>query len=596
MKGLKIFITILLISAYGYSQNGINYKAVIKDTNGNVVANQNLDFVFNIEHENVSIYSESQQIMTDNNGIAIATIGNGSPSIGTFDTIDWKLRNLELNVQIDLGDGYVDFGNSPFNAVPYAINTLKPQGLKALNQGNGIGWRISNDSEPGIYGNIGGHAIDFSAQSLVTNRGATGLFSFASGAATIASATYSVAFGGATSSTGEASFTSGSYTRASESNSTAMGYNTEASGSNSFAIGNNSEASGYSSTAMGSSTLAEAYISTAVGRYNVGGGNETEWLGFDPLFEVGNGTSNSARRNALTIAKNGQHTINSEGIGLLISEAVNPIVISDSQANSIDISNSGFIGIRIDTPFSNGISILNAQQNGISASAINIGGNFSGGNVGVYARASNHNNPDIILGGSSGNANDDGIISSNPEISGSDIYLRSNDAVVIQLDYDDTNNSSFIVRDSDDVNVFSINESGNATLSGSLTQNSDRRLKKDIDDLQYGLNEILQLKPKQYYWKKAENQNTKSLGLIAQDVQPIIKEIVTAQDNAEKTLGISYNELIPVLINAIKEQQQIINSQKKDISELKNEVLKTSKSNYEALLSRIEDLEANQSN
>ncbi|MDP5082456.1 MAG: hypothetical protein NWP87_07370, partial [Winogradskyella sp.] len=97
----KITIVIALFITIGsFAQNGINYKALIKDPNGNVLANQNLDIVFNIQHESVSIYSESQQILTDNNGIAIATIGDGSAITGTFDAIDWKLRQLELNVQI----------------------------------------------------------------------------------------------------------------------------------------------------------------------------------------------------------------------------------------------------------------------------------------------------------------------------------------------------------------------------------------------------------------------------------------------------------------------------------------------------------------
>jgi hypothetical protein len=276
----------------------------------------------------------------------------------------------------------------------------------------------------------------------------------------------------------------------------------------------------------------------------------------------------------------------------------------------------------------------------------------------LRVRSSISSNPDIVLrGNGSGNSVDDGIISSDPLYSGSDIYLRSNDALVVELDNDDNGSGSLIIRNGEDDDVFTVNESGNvsfdgglqlgsgviespmpdvridsnddvfiildtddnelgffgifnqnisnpvfqvydsgnALLVGNLTQTSDRRLKRDIEDLSYGLKEILQLNPKQYYWKD-KIKNKKSLGLIAQEVKPIIENIVNTQDNEEKTLGISYMELIPVLINAIKDQQQIINSQKKDISELKKETLKTSKNNYEALLSRIEQLEAKSSN
>jgi hypothetical protein len=61
---------------------------------------------------------------------------------------------------------------------------------------------------------------------------------------------------------------------------------------------------------MGRWTTANSYISTALGRFNVGGGSSTDWVETDPLFEIGNGTSTSAKSNALTIYKNGKLEIN----------------------------------------------------------------------------------------------------------------------------------------------------------------------------------------------------------------------------------------------------------------------------------------------
>jgi len=546
MKTLKVSILIVLISLGSYAQNGINYKALIKDSNGNVIANQGIDMIFSIQFEGVSLYSELQQIITDSNGIAIATIGVGSVITGVFETIDWKLRNTELNVQIDFGNGLVDFGNSPFNAVPYAIQALNTEGLEVIDEGNGIGLRLAG-SNPDFFGSIGNFAVDLSFNDVNSEEyGATG--------------DVSTAIGRSTTSSGVASTAMGAYT----------------------------QASGLFSTAMGFFTKTEAAFSTAIGRYNNGGGNPNSWVDTDPLFEVGNGQNEINTSNALTIFKNGQHTINSQNIGLHIPNASTGINISDSFNNSINILNPGFRGIYISDANADGIVISNAQENGISASGIIRGGNFSGGTVGVYARAFNNDDPDIILGSSfSPTQDDDGIISTNPERSGSDMFLRSYDAVVVQLDYDNNESGNFRIRNGADAIVFDVNESGNANLAGSLTQNSDRRLKKDIENLDYGLSEILQLHPKQYFWKNKE-QNKKSLGLIAQDVQTIISEIVTSQDDELKTLGINYTELIPVLINAIKEQQNIIDNEKS--------INAKQSSQLEVLLSRIEDLEANQSN
>lgn len=126
-------------------------------------------------------------------------------------------------------------------------------------------------------------------------------------------------------------------------------------------------------------------------------------------------------------------------------------------------------------------------------------------------------------------------------------------------------------------------DGGNVTVGGVLVHSSDKRLKKDISDLSYGLEHIMKLRPKEYYWKNRE-QEFKSLGLIAQDVQKIIENIVHQRNDEDKTLSVSYTELIPVLINAIQEQQE-------EIGALKEELEK-----YKKLEARIKALEKSQNN
>jgi hypothetical protein len=71
----------------------------------------------------------------------------------------------------------------------------------------------------------------------------------------------------------------------------------------SAALGNGS-AYGNSSAAF-NLARADAVFCTAVGRYNVGGGSAVDYVSTDPIFEVGIGTSEGNRRNALTIRKDG---------------------------------------------------------------------------------------------------------------------------------------------------------------------------------------------------------------------------------------------------------------------------------------------------
>jgi len=63
------------------------------------------------------------------------------------------------------------------------------------------------------------------------------------------------------------------------------------------------------SIAAGIETEARAVASLVVGRYNVIQGNPDSWVATDPLFVAGNGTSDAARSNALTLYKNGDLTI-----------------------------------------------------------------------------------------------------------------------------------------------------------------------------------------------------------------------------------------------------------------------------------------------
>lgn len=95
---------------------------------------------------------------------------------------------------------------------------------------------------------------------------------------------------------------------------------------------------------------------------------------------------------------------------------------------------------------------------------------------------------------------------------------------------------------------------------------SDRRLKTNIINLNYGLKEVLAFQPVSYNWKKTPDTD-KQLGLIAQDVRKIVPEVVKG-DESKENLGMNYTELIPVLINAIKEQQKEIDDLKVIVKKL----------------------------
>ncbi len=96
---------------------------------------------------------------------------------------------------------------------------------------------------------------------------------------------------------------------------------------------------------------------------------------------------------------------------------------------------------------------------------------------------------------------------------------------------------------------------------------SDARLKTNIRNLNYGLSTIMKIRSVQYNWKEGVDKATK-IGFLAQDLKKIIPEVVVG-DETKENLAVNYIELIPVLVNAIKEQQKQIDDLKKMVEELK---------------------------
>lgn len=125
----KITLFILFLTPMAFAQNGINYKAVIKDGSGNLITNSQIEVQFNILRGSAqtNVYSENHEPTTDDNGFIVINIGEGTLNSGSpnFTSIEWGIDTHFLNVLIDKGDGLVDMGTTEFKAVPYALDVAK---------------------------------------------------------------------------------------------------------------------------------------------------------------------------------------------------------------------------------------------------------------------------------------------------------------------------------------------------------------------------------------------------------------------------------------------------------------------------------------
>jgi hypothetical protein len=128
-----------------------------------------------------------------------------------------------------------------------------------------------------------------------------------------------------------------------------------------------------------------------------------------------------------------------------------------------------------------------------------------------------------------------------------------------------------------------VTNNGTSNLTGvyldvgatSWTSTSDGRLKQNVKNTTYGLDTVLSIPVREYSFRNSES-NRRRIGFIAQEIYPIIPEIVSKGDDGEytessRTWGIDYAGLSPVLVKAIQELNQQIESLKSENAELKRQ-------------------------
>lgn len=101
---------------------------------------------------------------------------------------------------------------------------------------------------------------------------------------------------------------------------------------------------------------------------------------------------------------------------------------------------------------------------------------------------------------------------------------------------------------------FGYNNSDRAYINsttGVFVPISDRRLKKNIFNIQYGLESVLLLNPVSYNMDSEKDTDVKSLGFIAQEAMQIIPESVSEMQNG--MYGMDKTAIIPVLVKALQE-------------------------------------------
>jgi hypothetical protein len=107
----------------------------------------------------------------------------------------------------------------------------------------------------------------------------------------------------------------------------------------------------------------------------------------------------------------------------------------------------------------------------------------------------------------------------------------------------------------------------NITSAGTIAVNSDERIKTNIVEIENALEKVLSLRGVEY--DRVDN-GEHHIGLIAQEVEKIIPEVVSGKNLPDYELrSVAYQNLVALLIEAIKEQNVKIENLQAEIERLK---------------------------
>lgn len=140
---------------------------------------------------------------------------------------------------------------------------------------------------------------------------------------------------------------------------------------------------------------------------------------------------------------------------------------------------------------------------------------------------------------------------------------------------------------------YTLHVNGRLKTTG-INETSDARLKKNIQPIESALEKVAEMNGVTYKWRRKTYpemnlERGTQYGLIAQELEEIIPEVVDTDNEGWKS--VEYSHLVPVLIEAIKELNATVETQKETISEMAK-LQKEANNRIDKLTDRIEDMES----
>jgi hypothetical protein len=546
----------------GYSQ-AMGFKAIANGNystaiGNNAIANSNNSFAFGegARASNSESYAIGREAVASGyrsfafGSAGVDTSGNPTDVVRALGDYSFAIGQGSQSIgKGSLGFGIANVASGNFSMAIGYKNSASGVGSTAIGYGTKASYYAS--TALGYFTTASGYvstalgwfstASNFYSTAMGFNSSAGGEGSTAMGYNTFAGADYSTALGNSTQAIGNSSTAMGGFSIASNVYSTALGFHTNASGGMSVASGNYTIASGDFSTAMGVNTKSRPYASLAIGRFN----DETvfsatSWSGSDPLFICGNGTG-SVGSNAFTVYQNGnanvQHNLE-VGSWVLNNDRLD--VFGGVNAGGWITYNNSLNRMVIGL-----IQSLPSNDDGAYCGWLNSGLGHSAGTLALITRS--NESCDISFYTGNGTPTEKMTIISNGNIGIGTTTPGQ------KLDISAGN--------------------GRVQTGYSWLTNSDVRYKENIYTLEGCLEKVMAMRGVSFDLindSLSKGFGRKNIGYIAQELEEVIPEVVVTGSDGYKS--VAYDKITAVLTEAIKEQQNQIESFKQENQQLKSEL------------------------
>ena len=311
---------------------------------------------------------------------------------------------------------------------------------------------------------------------------------------------------------------------------------------NSNTIGSYNTASGYNSlfaNTKGANNTASGYESL---RYNTKGDSNTA-LGFKSLRYNTTGSNNTA---------SGWRSLYANTTGSYNTTSGYESLNANTSGGNNTASGYGSL-------ISNTTGSYNTASGHQSLYNNNTGDNNTALGFNAMASTSDATNQTMIGYNASG-VTDNSVVLGNSDVTA--VYMGEDSGATVYAAGLRTASNAVLTLSGDDATF-----ADDLIVSGDVVVSSDARLKLNIVSLGSTLSRLLLIDGKSYKMKKNGKQK---IGVLAQDIEKVFPELVSVDEN--EMLAVNYQGLVPVLINALKEQDIKMSQQQSEIDELKEMV------------------------